>query len=369
MDRLGRVIYQTARQVRVGDQFIASDDSHYRVKRVDGDVASCDLLTRGPEEEIDPTVGMPVAAAPGTRSGKPAIGIYHTHGDESYQPSQGTYAIPEGKGSGVDLVSRELTNKLNSLGIKTIYDDASNLPHDLDAYARSRETAFYLMRQGVSCLIDVHRDGAPISNYLTRIGGLDVARITLVVGMGNPNQSAALGFAREIKHQLDGIYPGLIKGIYLADGVFNQDLTPASLLVEIGSQENTLGEAEAAASLFGDVMPRVFEVSPITGVTRLKSGADQGGSWKALLLVLAVLVAGGFGFLLISAGSWDAAVERIKTFGSRELGDLWGRRGDILDAVDSRLETGREKVRAGLSQAVAFAKDVIDRVGNRNRLR
>ena len=44
VDEKGSIIMRTARQVNVGDEYISSDNKHYRVKSVDGNRATAEYL-------------------------------------------------------------------------------------------------------------------------------------------------------------------------------------------------------------------------------------------------------------------------------------------------------------------------------------
>ena len=313
-----------------GDEFIAGNNFRYQVTHVDGDIAYCRSVG---VEEMPGAVFLKeddaVSAAAGVSPAKKplVIGIYHTHGDESYVPSQGTESIPEGKGSGVGEVARELESKLKTMGIKAIFDDTPHTPHDAGAYNRSRRTAYGLVKQGAGTIIDVHRDAAPAYTYLTSVGEKSIAKLRLVVGKHNPQAETNLGFAKTIKSHLDTRYPDLTKGIFIGQGVFNQDTLPTAVLVEVGSQWTTLEEAKTGVDLFAESIPDIFAVSS-KGTIKVRPGADQGGSWKSIGLILGVLIVGGFGYLLISTGGWKGAMGKLRQFGGQEWSSFLGNNTD-----------------------------------------
>ena len=65
---------------------------------------------------------------------------------------------------------------------------------------------------------------------------------------GNYGLSLALHQAVEQK------YPGLMRPLLLRDATYNQFLTPGSILVEVGSQGNTLSQAMYSARLLADAL-------------------------------------------------------------------------------------------------------------------
>ena len=67
VDEKGSIIMRTARQVNVGDEYISSDNKHYRVKSVDGNRATAEYLrtvTLAETEQNGLQAGMPQAALP-----------------------------------------------------------------------------------------------------------------------------------------------------------------------------------------------------------------------------------------------------------------------------------------------------------------
>ena len=338
IDERGTLLDQTSMYVYRGDEFIAENNIRYRVKTVDGDVARCETI--GPEEPIaalDNTEAVPASIFGGTDSNKPTVGIYHTHGGESYVPTEGVESV-KGKG-GIDEVAKALEGKLNSQGIKAIVDDTSHVPNDSGSYRRSRRTAANLMKQGANYLVDVHRDAAPASQYTARVNGKDVAKIRLVVGRQNPQESAALDLAKRIKDHCDKDHPGLCKGIFMGRGAYNQDLSPNAMLIEVGSEKTTLEQAKAGVDLFADDLPNILGAGT-TGATRVGTKTGQGGSWKALGWIIGAFIVGGLGYLLISSGSIKGAAGKLKQFGGSEWSSFFGRRGKIGDKDNDDSDSG-----------------------------
>ena len=73
--------------------------------------------------------------------------------------------------------------------------------------------------------------------YLQEINGKEVAKCMIVVGRQNPKMESNLEFARQPKDEVDGTYPGLIKGIFMGNADFNQDLFDRALLLELGTEK------------------------------------------------------------------------------------------------------------------------------------
>ena len=150
------------------------------------------------------------------------MAIYHTHSAESYVPTDGRSSIRGN--SGIFKVGESLGQALQKRGVNVIHDKTSHEPHDAMAYDRSRRTAVELLKKNPIALIDLHRDAVPADEYAGEINNTSVTKAQLVVGRQNPNMKANEAFAYQLKSVVDKKYPGFIKGIFYADGKYNQDL-------------------------------------------------------------------------------------------------------------------------------------------------
>lgn len=122
-----------------------------------------------------------------------------------------------------------------------------------------RRTVFKMLKQQPDAIIDIHRDSAPPRAYYTEINSIPTARVMLVVGRQNPHKRTNLKFARQIKAKADQLYPGLVRGIFIARGNYNQDLYPTSVLIELGSDTLPRDMADNSARVFADVLTVVLK--------------------------------------------------------------------------------------------------------------
>jgi stage II sporulation protein P len=102
------------------------------------------------------------------------------------------------------------------------------------------------------------------------IGDKDYAQVHFIIGTGNPHWKQNEAFAGEIHELLESRMPGLSKGIYAkttkeGDGVYNQDVSPNSILIEVGGPYNTLEEcyrtADVLAAAISDVINQAQKVN------------------------------------------------------------------------------------------------------------
>ena len=299
-----------SRKVEVGDELITGDNKHYRIVRVDGLAAYCQLL----QDERLQAFRTEEEAAPAASFGKnfQAVAIYCTHTDESYVPTSGT----ESKNGGGDIleVAETMVEALESRGVKVIHSENIHDPHDANAYQRSRKTASELLQGAPAAIIDVHRDGIPDPDYYaTEIDGEPATQIRLVVGRQNQNSEANIEFAEKMKQYYDEVKPGLIKSIYMAKGNYNQDLAPHSILLEIGTHTNSLEQAKVGAENFAEVLPEFLGIKTNDSgenaageAVAEKQGTaaeSSSGMGKSILWLIGFAVIGGAVFMFISRGS------------------------------------------------------------------
>ena len=104
---------------------------------------------------------------------------------------------------------------------------------------------------------------------MTEIDGKQVARIMLFNGMcrnangpladlENPYKQENLAFSLRMNLIGQVLYPGLMFKIYLKNYRYNMHLSPKSLLVELGTNENTLEEAMNAMPYFAQILDQVL---------------------------------------------------------------------------------------------------------------
>lgn len=321
VDTDGNILCYTGHRLEVGDEFIDADNRLWRVQRVVADAAIAEQtgtvdLTGAVERFREQYLATVLA-----QQGEPKVGVYHTHSDESYVPSDGTESDEAGNG-GVYDVGRVLAQRLDQRGLTVEHSLANHLPHDAGAYERSRRTAMELVR-GSAAVFDVHRDAAPPEAYAGRVAGQAVTQVMIVIGRANPQAQANMTFAQAVKAAADREAPGLMRGILRTGGAFNQDLSARALLFEIGAHTNRREEAQEAAKILGSVLPGVIGAGP-------GAGAGGAGAVRAIGTILLVVLGGGAVWLYIATGgNWRAAWGKLKSLGeefANYLGRARGRR-------------------------------------------
>lgn len=213
------------------------------------------------------------------KSDKPSILIYHTHTSETYvtldvgwYPSSFSSRSSD-CGQNMARVGDAITQELEKAGYnvihdKTIYDTSYN-----GSYQRSRaQVEMYLeLYPSIAITLDVHRDALTTNNEQTiikpvaEVNGKKAAQIMLIAGReGNtitsfPNWENNLKFAVQIQNKMNEMYPEVMRPLFHCYRMYNMDLTPNSLLVEVGTHGNTLEEAVYSGTLLGKALSEMLK--------------------------------------------------------------------------------------------------------------
>ncbi|HHY98908.1 MAG TPA: stage II sporulation protein P [Firmicutes bacterium] len=320
VDEKGNELFKTAHLLSVGDIFINEDNKSYTLSEIKGDTAKAkfiEVVNLGvlPPKDARKAMTIDEWLLAQVRP-KPLIGLYCTHSDESYNPTSGTSSKDWGD---IYQVKASLADALRTKGFTVISSDANHNPHDGAAYERSRRTAAQLLKRRPAALIDVHRDAVPPEVYSTTVSGIPTTKVTLIVGRENQARGANLRFAKALKAAADRDHPGLVKGILVADGNYNQDLSGRSILLEFGANTNGLERAMESARLFADAIP-----AALSAVPESRPGMASGGTGRAVAWIIGIVLAVGLLLFVLSGGSWEGLKRQARRVVSLEFLNLLG---------------------------------------------
>lgn len=197
--------------------------------------------------------------------GSPQVLIMHTHTTECYEPSEREYFDSEFSSRTTELdksvaaVGGEIAAALEAAGIGVIHDKTvHDYPKYTGAYDRSSKTAERLLKENpsIKIVIDVHRDAIESEGVryapVCEVDGKKAAQVMIICGnMNVPKFRYNLRFASKLQSKLEGDYPGLTRPILFAERNYNQELTEASILIEMGSDSNSFDEAMYSGRLLG----------------------------------------------------------------------------------------------------------------------
>lgn len=209
---------------------------------------------------------------------EPLVLIFHTHTTESY------LCVDDGVFyDSFETRSRDSTKNMvrigdeickvleeNSIGFihdTAIYDESYN-----GAYSRSRVTVLEYLEKypSIQIVLDVHRDAVYYSDtkrakFVSEINGKKAAQIMIITGAEEglvtdfPDWEENLTFALKLQKYAQDDYEGLMKPVYFCQRKYNMDVVPYSLLLEVGTDANTLEEAVYSAHLLGESLSRLIK--------------------------------------------------------------------------------------------------------------
>ncbi len=211
---------------------------------------------------------------------EPAVLIFHTHTTETYEIlDRGFYAVghkTRSNDSAVNMVrvGEETVKEIESAGYKVIHDKVIHDSSYNGAYAHSRKSVEAYLKEypSIKVVLDLHRDaiqrsdGTKIKPTAT-VDGKKAAQIMIISGCqeeggpieGFPDWKKNLVFAVELQNTLEELFEGITRPLYFSPRKYNMDLTPCSLLVEIGSDANTLDEAVYTGRCLGKAVSKILE--------------------------------------------------------------------------------------------------------------
>lgn len=201
--------------------------------------------------------------------GKPQILIIHTHSSEAYSPAgldkyeNSDSNRTEDKRYSVIRVGDELARELTDAGLSVIHDRGIyDYPSYTGSYSRSGAAVEGYLKKypSIKIVIDLHRDaiGSGDAVYKTVAGedGVCASQVMLLCGtdesgLPHPKWRENLKLALYIQDAVTDACPTLMRPVEIVPQRYNQHLTTGSLILEVGSNGNTLQEALAAVRLFG----------------------------------------------------------------------------------------------------------------------
>lgn len=207
----------------------------------------------------------------------PQVLIYHTHATESYEPYDCDYYDMRNTWRNTDdtqnmvAVGNALAEELEKAGIEVIHDTTQHdYPSYNGSYDRSRETINKYLEQypSIKVTLDVHRDGIErekgvIVKPVAEIDGKKAAQLMIIAPcddgtMNIPNWEGNLRFAAALQDALETDYPTVTRPIFFCYRKYNLDVTVESLLLEVGSNANTLEESVYTAQLIGKSLAKIL---------------------------------------------------------------------------------------------------------------
>lgn len=208
------------------------------------------------------------------KNDQPQVLIVHTHATESYMQTERDFYTAADESRTTDnlknvvYVGETLANVLRQAGIAVVHDETR---HDYPSYTGSYERAAVTIREylekypSIKIVIDLHRDSIAVNETdrakpTVTVGGRKAAQVMLCMGSqsgavtGFPEWKQNFRLAARLQQTMEVMYPGLARPMLLASKKYNENLTTGSMLLEVGTESNTLAEATLSAELVGNAL-------------------------------------------------------------------------------------------------------------------
>ena len=200
----------------------------------------------------------------------PIVYIYNTHQEEKYKS---TYLEAYNITPTVLMASKMLKEYLEDLGIGVIVeeDNVTDKLHSLNwSYGSSYKVTRMFMENAkkevpsLTYFIDLHRDSSVYSATTATIDGESYAKVLFVVGLDHANYEPNLKLAENLRDRIKNTREELFRGIMQksgkgVNGIYNQDFSPKTMLIEVGGQYNNIREVNNTLKFLSEILAQYIK--------------------------------------------------------------------------------------------------------------
>lgn len=227
--------------------------------------------------QIEAVLETPCTVRLNQKSAQPQVLLFHTHATESFEPYDSTFFDTRRNWRDTDnannmvAVGDVLAQGLETAGVAVLHDPAQ---HDNPSYtgAYLRSTAmiedYQEQYRDLRILLDIHRDGivysdTSIAKTTAVVNGKKAAQLMIIAPYDDgtlniPNWRENLRFAVELTDRINAAYPDLMRPIFFCSRTYNFACSDGALLLEFGTNGNTLEEAQYTAALIAPIIAKVL---------------------------------------------------------------------------------------------------------------
>ena len=232
----------------------------------------------GLDFDFDSILHTPLTFRTEKNAATPQVLIYHTHTSEAYLDEdvdyfyESFYSRTQDENFSVVGVGNVLTETLEKRGIRTLHDKTVHDSTYNGSYDRSAETVYADMaeNQGIKVVLDIHRDALGTEDCKVKTvfehDGQKAAQIMILSGCdiygerGFDNWQNNLSFALKLQTTAESMYPGMTRPLSFDFFAYNEYICDGSLLIEIGTDANSVDEVQRTAEYLGEVLAAVLTV-------------------------------------------------------------------------------------------------------------
>ena len=192
----------------------------------------------------------------------PIVYIYNTHQTEKY------IQVNENYKPGVMYAAKYLNEEFNKNGISSIFENRSIskvLSENNWSYGSSYKVSrsyiedTYKNNNTIKYLFDIHRDAGSHEYTTLCVENKCYAKILFIIGLENPTYIENQKYTEEISKRINDKVKGLSKGILQkqgkkVNGIYNQDFSPRTTLIEVGGENNTMEEVYNTLKVLSEVL-------------------------------------------------------------------------------------------------------------------
>ena len=193
----------------------------------------------------------------------PIIYLYNTHDTETYALINEINYRPT-----IVNVTDYLNEKINEKGIKSVHEKRSMseflVENNLNYSSSYKASRFYMddftkNNPSIKYLFDIHRDSGQKELTTLCTDNKCYAKLLFLIGLENERYQDNENFALILSHRINEKVPGLSKGILQksgpkVNGVYNEDFSNRTLLIEVGGENNLLEEVYNTLDILSDVI-------------------------------------------------------------------------------------------------------------------
>ena len=207
-------------------------------------------------------------------NGEVEVLLYHTHTSESYMENfSGFYYTDmqtrtKNEEMSVVAVGEEIKKELESAGIGVIHDTTINDTMFNGSYSRSWEVLQKNLQEhpSIQITIDIHRDSMTTQEGIkykptADVDGRKAAQIMIMAGCDEsgewgdfPDWYQNLKLALRVQQRASAMYPQMMRPMNFSNSKYNMNATHGSLLIEVGTEVNTISESRYSGKLIGKVL-------------------------------------------------------------------------------------------------------------------
>ncbi|WP_332646999.1 stage II sporulation protein P [Lysinibacillus sp. 54212] len=200
--------------------------------------------------------------------------LFFTHSHEAYKPILQTANVKvanQNKQHNIQSFQGLFEEQFETLGIKT-HTLGTDIMIEMEKQGKKFNQAYKVARPFVKTaveqykydlILDIHRDSLTKKATTITLNETPYAKIAFVVGAEHPTYEWNLAYAEALSKELNALVPGISRGIIKkqgdgVDGIYNQDLAPQMLLIEMGGIDNTEEEIKRTIAVLTQAIANMF---------------------------------------------------------------------------------------------------------------